>query len=550
MFQSLQVPLNMLPFSMSPCHSMLHDTDMSKALLLGIAVSGTILYTLGRYFVDKKRLRRFPSPSVAAFTPLWLMYHSWRQRRFMAVDTAHQRLGPVVRISPNHVSFTDPAAYKDIYGHGSPIIKDDFYAHIAAGNPSMAQTTSKLEHAHKRKNLAHVFSAKEITAMEPRVMDIALRLCRDLKLKSEGKQIAPTDEYPVVEGSFDLRPWLNMFSYDAITAMFFSNNYGFLEKGNDICPARTSFGDVKQVHAMDTFHSASAHNVLFAHLPAAWYKLAQILFKHTHGKQSAGNFYSMANYQVVERLRNPPEKPDLFSNLPVHPTEKRPEPMPLHEIVAECTTMMDAGNDTTQTSLTNLMYQLASNPQKQSKLYKQLASTLEGKDQPVAHYAELQKVPYLRACLDESFRCKPPVGFGLPRRTVRQGSTIAGQYIPADTVVSSPLYSVHKNERLFNKASTFVPERWLPDDDEYQTDEQERQNLKDFVLPFSLGGRACIGRNLAYMELSIVIAALVLGFEWELAVKGSDVEIVERLNSNPKNLIVRARPRVGVSFDA
>lgn len=81
-----------------------------------------------------------------------------------------------------------------------------------------------------------------------------------------------------------------------------------------------------------------------------------MLLKHTHGKQSAENSYSIAKYKIMERIRSPPAEPDLFSNLPVTPTEKRPNRMPLHEIVAECATMMDAGNDTTQTSLTNLMY--------------------------------------------------------------------------------------------------------------------------------------------------------------------------------------------------
>ena len=212
-----------------------------------------------------------------------------------------------------------------------------------------------------------------------------------------------------------------MFSYDAITAMFFSSTYGFLDKGNDICLARTPSGEVKQVHAMDTFHSAAAHNVLFAHLPEAWYKLAQIIFKYTHRKESAENFYAMANHQVIERLRSPPAQPGLISNLPVMLTEKWTDTMPLHEIVAECTTKMDAGNDTIQTSLTNLIWQLASNAEKQSKLRQALTSTLAPENQPIAHYAELQKVPYLRACLDGNFRCKAAVAFGLPGRTVREG---------------------------------------------------------------------------------------------------------------------------------
>jgi benzoate 4-monooxygenase len=224
--------------------------------------------------------------------------------------------------------------------------------------------------------------------------------------------------------------------------------------------------------------------------------------------------------------------------------------MPLHEIVAECATMMDAGNDTRQTSLTNLMYPLAANLERQTKVCNELASTLVAENQQSAHCIELQKVLYLRACLYERFCCRPPMGFGLPRRAPVGGVTIAGHYIPADTTVSSPLYNLHHDKRLFKNPTSFVPERWLGNDQEYAASEEERQNLKDIVMSFRLGGRARIGRNLGYMELSIVIAALVLDFEWELAVPGSDVEIMERMNSNPKNLIVKGKAREGATFDA
>lgn len=78
-------------------------------------------------------------------------------------------------------------------------------------------------------------------------------------------------------------------------------------------------------------------------------------------------------------------------------------------------------------------------------------------------------------------------------------------------------------------------------------DAREAKNLKD-MLSFSLGGLGCVGWNLAYMELSMVICALVLGFEWKLAFLGSDMEMVERFNCNPKELFVRSRVRDGVDW--
>ena len=50
------------------------------------------------------------------------------------------------------------------------------------------------------------------------------------------------------------------------------------------------------------------------------------------------------------------------------------------------------------------------------------------------------------------------------------------------------------------------------------------------------------------MELSIVIAALVMGFEWELAIPKSELQTVERLNCNPKELKVRGKLREGVNW--
>ncbi|MCJ1302849.1 hypothetical protein MMC08_005654, partial [Hypocenomyce scalaris] len=455
---------------------MIQNMGLIGQVILAAVVA--LSYPVIVYFLDNKGLRKFPAPSVAGFTPLWVMYYSWYGTRYEAIDVAHKKLGRAVRISPNHISFSDPEAYKDIYGHGTNIIKDKFYENTAGGNPSVSDTTSRAQHAEKRKTMSHAFSSREVTALEPRLLEVARKLVRNLKYKSEGKLMAPTDAYPVVDGVFDLRPWLNFTSYDTITTMFWSKPYGFLDKGNDIVPARLESGKIVYTNAMNTFHSSTGFTVWLGHLPAFWYKLSKVVLKYTHGNRSSELFTAMARHLVIERLISMPPERDLFSSLPAQPSAKRPNPMDIQELIAESTLMLNAGNDTLQTSLTNVMWQLSTHHHIQTKLHKVLARSLPSQSQPIATYSELANIPYLRAVLDESFRCRAPVGFGLPRRTVEGGATIAGYFVPDDTTVSAPLYTIHLDESLFYKASIFIPERWLPEGG--VSTEQERQNLKDY----------------------------------------------------------------------
>lgn len=197
------------------------------------------------------------------------------------------------------------------------------------------------------------------------------------------------------------------------------------------------------------------------------------------------------------------------------------------------------------------MYELASHPAQQQKLHDLLAANLPTTSQPVDSYDGLSKIHYLQACIDETLRLLPPVRFGLPRQTVDGDVAIAGHVIEADVTVSSSVYTLHRDPGLFHRPLEWIPERWMaavaPEEAPKDILKGEQANLKDYVLPFTLGGRACIGRNLAFMEISICLAAIVLGFEWEISeADGRAFGHFESFNSSPLSLMVvaKARPRV------
>lgn len=62
----------------------------------------------------------------------------------------------------------------------------------------------------------------------------------------------------------------------------------------------------------------------------------------------------------------------------------------------------------------------------------------------------------------------------------------------------------------FRNPDSFVPERWLGEDPAYDNDRREAQQ------PFSYGPRNCLGLNLGWHEIRLVMAKMVYNFDLEL----------------------------------
>ncbi|KAK3066803.1 hypothetical protein LTR53_016690 [Teratosphaeriaceae sp. CCFEE 6253] len=328
-----------------------------------------------------------------------------------------------------------------------------------------------------------------------------------------------------------------MFSFDAFSDMLWSASFGFLEKGNDDCLAlRDDMKTVDTVQAMHSFQTGVHFNTLCAQFGHLAYRALRSIGQtmRLSSRQNADLFTGMSKSST--------SGVDFFSFMPTQASAKIPTPMSLSEIIAECSSFLNAGNDTTQITLTNTVHEIAANPAKQQELYELLTRALPETSRPIASHSELQHIPYLRACLDESLRLHPPVRFGLPRRTTGKGTMIAGHFVPGNTTVSSALQTLHRDGSLFRRPLEYLPERWLPDHS--QSSEEERRNLKEFVMPFTLGPRACIGRNLAYMELSICLAALIMKFEFTISeTSRRSFTHFERFNCSAKELLVSAKVR-------
>ncbi|KID83983.1 benzoate 4-monooxygenase cytochrome P450 [Metarhizium guizhouense ARSEF 977] len=92
------------------------------------------------------------------------------------------------------------------------------------------------------------------------------------------------------------------------------------------------------------------------------------------------------------------------------------------------------------------------------------------------------------------------------------------------TPISSSSYILHRDASIFPDLERFDPERWVKA-------AQNGDNLKKYLTSFTRGSRACIGINLAYMELFLTVAHLFRRFDMELYdTEAEDVRIVRDMN--------------------
>jgi len=188
------------------------------------------------------------------------------------------------------------------------------------------------------------------------------------------------------------------------------------------------------------------------------------------------------------------------------------------EIVLNMGLFISAGTDTTATALTGWTYYVCTHPKVYNRLVGEIREAFATESD--IEWAKVKELRYLEATLMEALRLFPPSPASQQRIVPRGGATVDGYHLPAGTTVAvSPWSSTHSHLN-FHGPDSFRPERWLGEDEEFAHD---RLNAS---LPFGTGPRVCIGKNLAYMEMRLIVAHLLWNFDIEL-----DRELREKENS-------------------
>lgn len=166
----------------------------------------------------------------------------------------------------------------------------------------------------------------------------------------------------------------------------------------------------------------------------------------------------------------------------------RPDGLQFKEIVSQSNTLLVAGSETTASALSDILYYLLINPKALAYLKEEIHTAFSRKGE--INIQRVNHLPYLQAMIKESLHIYPPIPNILPRTTPHPGEVICGKYVPRDTSIRLYHYACYHSSKNFFKLSSFVPERWLNNNDS-----RFAYDDKNAFHPFSYGPRNCLGKK-------------------------------------------------------
>lgn len=172
-----------------------------------------------------------------------------------------------------------------------------------------------------------------------------------------------------------------------------------------------------------------------------------------------------------------------------------------------------AGRDTSSVALSWFFWLIIQNPRVEEKILMEICTVLmetRGNDtskwleDPLV-FEEVDQLTYLKAALSETLRLYPSVPED-SKHVIADDVLPDGTFVPAGSAITYSIYSSGRMKFIWGEdCLQFKPERWL------SSDEKKFEMVDSFkFVAFNAGPRICLGKDLAYLQMKSIAAAVLL----------------------------------------
>lgn len=410
-------------------------------------------------------------------------------------------------------------------------------------------------HGRKRRVLNYAFSEKALRSAEPFVVSNTDRWCEIIAEESRKNRTGWSE-------SLNMADWVNYLVFDILGDLCFGKSFDMKEKDSDMkyvphlmvdfltlmypvgLPQLSFFLSCKA--RISTDPRTDTIQIAYSPFASLWVWLKPrgldklISLAPPRALVNWGAFVEKClseRTKTEEEARGPGEeggsggpapRQDFFHYL-YHAVDPQTgeRGFPLDELYGECESLIIAGSDTTAVVLSALFFYLARRPAAQARLAREIDAAFPGGDATAEIRAgpALHACRYLRAVVQEALRMTPPVSAEPSREVLAGGTSVEVEggggggvggattttFLPAGVHVSTGLYCLSYSRDVFPRPFEFRPERWLAGEDGASAESVAL--AESGFCAFSHGSRGCPGKNLAWLEMSVVVAKVIYLFE-------------------------------------
>ncbi|KAH9990628.1 high nitrogen upregulated cytochrome P450 monooxygenase 2 [Russula compacta] len=434
-------------------------------------------------------LAKYPGPTLAKLSKWHSTAICAMGKQHLYYFALHERYGDYVRVGPNELSIRDASIIHPILGQGG-LQKGPYWDHRP---PSLAALRNAADHAKARQPWNRAFTGSALNEYQVIITDRVRELvdCMDGIIRDTAKERR--------EMQVDLCAWFDYFATDFMGDMAFGGVFDLMKHGSDIIGIRNLLR--AGVRNLSTFSQVPWALPYMNRLPGS-----------VHHVTRAREF---AHAKVSKRLQMGSKRKDLYYYLSGEDQDARTMP---GQTGADGLLAIVAGSDTTSTTLTALFYHLILNPTALERLRNEVEKEFPCGEEP-SDATKLGQMPWLNACINEAMRLHPAVPSGSQRTVLRgAGPKVLGNHvIPEQTQLFLHTHSIHRDARNFSMPHRFLPERWIASEAKKASSLGITTHNPATFIPFSYGPRACVGKNLALMEMRFVVSHLVQRYEFRAA---------------------------------
>ncbi|XP_055855871.1 cytochrome P450 6a8-like [Episyrphus balteatus] len=222
---------------------------------------------------------------------------------------------------------------------------------------------------------------------------------------------------------------------------------------------------------------------------------------------------------------------DLKNNKPIYSEDGKQvdtSGLTMEELAAQAFLFWVAGFETSSSTMTYAIYELARNTDIQDKLRQSINEVLEKHDGELT-YESLKEMHYFDQVFDETLRFYPIVPFLQRIAASDYSSTSDPKYkIEKGSLIFIPVEAIHYDPEIYPNPCTFDPER-------FSSEEKAKRDTVAY-LPFGEGPRNCVGLRFGKMQAIIGLVSLIRNFKFSWC-----EETPTKLQYDPAQILLATR---------